>query len=239
VTTIFSLSVDLKFGSGRTLGHMTTPNLPVAPLAQEPRERFNEAYENRTAPWVIGEPQPAIVALEQTGAIRGSVLDAGCGLGEHTILLTGLDYDVLGIDFAPNAVEQARANAAAKGVDARFEVADAMNLGAEPRYDTIVDSALFHVFDDADRARYVASLYTALRTGGLVHVLALSDAGRGFGPQVSEAQIRTAFADGWELEALDTTTYRGVVGEAHAEALGLAVGTRVDEPAWLARARRV
>jgi hypothetical protein len=69
-------------------------------------------------------------------------------------------------------------------------------------------------------------------------VLALSDAGRGFGPQVSELQIRAAFADGWELEALDTTTYQGVVGEPHAVALGLAVGTRVDEPAWLARARR-
>ena len=70
-------------------------------------ERFNDAYESRTAPWVIGEPQPAIVALEQTGRIRGKVLDAGCGLGEHTILLTALDYDVLGVDYAPNAVEQA------------------------------------------------------------------------------------------------------------------------------------
>ena len=79
-------------------------------------------------------------------------------------------------------------------------------------------------------------------------MLALSDAGRGFGPQASEAQIRTAFgadersreehALRWELEALDTTTYRGVVGEAHSEALGLPVGARVDEPAWLARARR-
>jgi SAM-dependent methyltransferase len=227
-----------------------TPDSPVASLAQTPsRERFNETYENRTAPWVIGEPQPAIVGLEQTGVLRGRMLDAGCGLGEHTILLTRLGYDVLGIDYAPSAVEQARANAAAKGVDARFEVADAMNLGAEPGYDTIVDSALFHIFDDADRALYVASLHTALRAGGLLHVLALSDAGRGFGPQVSEAQIRTAFAADerlreehalrWELEALDTTTYRGVVGEAHSEALGLAVGTRVDEPAWLARARRV
>jgi SAM-dependent methyltransferase len=217
---------------------MTTPHSPVAPLAQEARERFNEAYENRTAPWVIGAPQRAIVGLEQTGVLRGRVLDAGCGLGEHTILLTRLGYDVLGIDYAPSAVEQARSNAAAKRVDARFEVADAMNLGAEPAYDTIVDSALFHIFDDADRARYVASLHRALRTGGSLHVLALSDAGRGFGPQVSEAQIRTAFADGWELEALDTTTYQGVVGEPHAVALGLAVGTRVDEPAWLARARR-
>ena len=203
------------------------------------RSLFDGAYESGAAPWVIGEPQPAIVDVERRGFIRGKVLDVGCGAGEHTILLTRLGYDVLGIDFAPHAIELARRNAAAKGVDARFEVADAINLGAEARYDTIVDSALFHIFDDTDRAKYVNSLHTACRPGALVHVLALSDAGRGFGPEVSETVVREAFGDGWQLEALDTTVYRGVVGEAHADALGLPVGTRVDEPAWLARARRI
>jgi SAM-dependent methyltransferase len=201
--------------------------------------RFDDAYKSRTAPWVIGEPQPAIVDLERAGWVRGKVLDVGCGTGEHTILLTRLGYDVLGIDFAPHAVEQARANAAQQRVDARFEVADAMNLGDEPAYDTIVDSALFHIFDDSDRPSYVRSLHTACRPGALVHVLALSDAGRGFGPEVSEAVIREAFGDGWVLEALDTTRYRGVVQEVHADALGLPVGASVGEPAWLARARRV
>ena len=201
--------------------------------------RFDDAYKTRTAPWVIGEPQPAIVDLERTGAIRGKVLDVGCGTGEHTILLTRLGYDVLGIDFAPRAVEHARENATEEGVDARFEVADATNLPDVPAYNTMIDSALFHIFDDTDRPKYVSSLHAACRPGALVHLLALSDAGHGFGPEVSEAVIRAAFGDGWVLEALDTTTYRGVVGEPHSETLGLPVGTRVDEPAWLARVRRV
>jgi hypothetical protein len=67
----------------------------------------------------------------------------------------------------------------------------------------------------------------------------LSDKGRGFGPQVSETVIREGFGDGWVLEALEETTYRGVVQQPHSEALGLPVGTVVDEPAWLARARRL
>ena len=200
---------------------------------------FDDFYRSSTPPWVIGEPQPAIVQLERAGLIRGKVLDVGCGTGEHTIMLTRLGYDVLGVDFAPQAVEQARRNAEAEGVDAPLEVADAMNLGDSPLYDTIVDSALFHIFDDADRPKYVASLHGACLPGGVVHILALSDAGRGFGPEVSEEVIREAFADGWVLEALDTTTYRGVVQEVHAEVLDLPVGTRVDEPAWLARARRM
>ncbi len=200
--------------------------------------RFDDFYKNQTPPWVIGEPQPAIVDLAGEGAFSGRVLDVGCGTGEHTILLTRSGYDVLGIDGAPTAVAQARRNAADQGVDARFEVADALNLGSSPGYDTIIDSALFHIFDDGDRATYVRSLHTATRPGATVYVLALSDAGRGFGPQVSEATIRDAFGAGWEIEELTTTTYRGVVTEPHAQELGLAVGTRVDEPAWLARVRR-
>jgi hypothetical protein len=114
-----------------------------------------------------------------------------------------------------------------------------MNLDSEPGYDTVIDSALFHIFGDAaDRARYVSSLHGAIRPGGMLHLLALSDAGRGFGPVVSEAQVRDAFVDGWELMALDTTTYRGTVGEMHSAALGEPVGTTLDEPAWLARIRR-
>ncbi|MGE2712827.1 class I SAM-dependent methyltransferase [Mycolicibacterium litorale] len=207
------------------------------PETTPPRSLFDDIYAGGAAPWVIGEPQPAIVELERCGAIRGAVLDAGCGAGEHTILLTERGHDVLGIDFSALAVELAQRNAADRGVPARFEVADATRLHGGPRFDTVIDSALFHVFDPADRIRYVESLRSVCRPGAVVHVLALSDAGRGFGPQVSEADIRTAFTDGWVVESLDTTTYRGVVSPAHADALELPVGARVEEPAWLARVR--
>ena len=201
--------------------------------------QFDDSYRTGTPPWVIGEPQQAVVELERAGLIRGKVLDAGCGAGEHTILLTRLGYDVLGIDFAPHAIAHARENAVRHGIDARFEVVDAMDLSDHEPYDTIIDSALFHIFADADRARYVGSLRAACRPGGLVHVLALSDRGRGFGPQVSESAIRDAFGDGWALEGLTETTYAGIVQAGQSEAVGLPVGTRVAELAWLARARRV
>ncbi|MGP4055360.1 class I SAM-dependent methyltransferase [Mycobacterium sp. 4D054] len=201
--------------------------------------RFDEFYKNQTPPWVIGEPQPAVIELERAGLITGRVLDVGCGTGEHTILLTEAGYDVVGMDGAPTAIEQARRNAEARGVNARFAVADALHLPEQPKYDTIIDSALFHIFDDEDRASYVRSLRSATRTGSVVHVLALSDTGRGFGPEVSDNTIRAAFEAGWEIEALDETTYRGMVTEIHAEALGLPIGTVVDEPAWLARVRRL
>ncbi|MGH3671736.1 MAG: class I SAM-dependent methyltransferase, partial [Pseudonocardiaceae bacterium] len=200
---------------------------------------FDQAYLTRTAPWVIGEPQPAVVALEREGWIRGSVLDAGCGTGEHTIQLSRLGYDVLGIDASERAIEQARRNAAEREVAARFAIADALDLGDEPFYDTIVDSALFHIFNAPDRTRYVRSLHRVCRPGARVHLLALSDTGPGFGPQISDTVVREAFGPGWIVEDLRSSRYRGVVGESHAAALGRSVGDLVDLPAWLARVRRV
>lgn len=201
---------------------------------------FDEAYTSRSAPWVIGEPQPAIVALERAGWIRGHVLDPGCGTGEHTIHLAALGYDIRGVDSSEQAIEQARANAAARNVTARLEVADALELGDDPSYDTVIDSALFHIFDLPDRERYVRSLHRACRPDALVHVLALSDAGPGFGPQISDTVIRDAFADGWALADLRASQYRGVIlSNEHASALGRPIGDLVDLPAWLARIRRI
>ncbi|WP_036501213.1 MULTISPECIES: class I SAM-dependent methyltransferase [Nocardia] len=213
-------------------------------------EFWNTVYDDDTAPWVIGEPQPAIVEVEREGLIRGRVLDVGTGAGEHTIALTALGYDVLGIDLSPSAVEYARRNAAAKGVPAaRFRVADAVRLGTDAAaaelgvFDTIVDSALFHIFreDPGTRADYVRSLHTLCAPGGLVHVLALSDADPGFGPRISDRLLRESFGAGWELEDLRPASYRGRVTPVVADqvaGLNVAEDGTVDTAAWLARIRR-
>jgi len=48
--------------------------------------------------------------------------------------------------------------ARSRGLHATFLVWDALDLGSpEARFDTVLDSGLFHVFDDADRERFVES----------------------------------------------------------------------------------
>lgn len=197
---------------------------------------FDTAYQSdearsEAAPWEIGGPQPVVVALGQDGLIQGAVLDAGCGTGENTIHLVRLGHDVLGVDASEHAIDQARAKAAEAGVPARFEVADALDLGAEPKYDTIVDTALLHIFEDAERAAYVRSLHRVCRPDAVVHVLALSDEGPDSGtPVISRAALVEAFGgDGWDIEEVRESEYRIVVDEE---------GVLDDLPAWLARVRR-
>ena len=203
-----------------------------------PLSTFEEAYSTRSAPWVIGEPQPAIVALEQKGLIGGKVLDVGCGTGENALHLAARGHDVTGCDFSPRAIEVARANAAEQGATVRFEQADVLELEPEPRFDTVVDSALFHLLDAADRVRYAERLHGACRAGAVVHVLALSDVEPGFGPVVNRDDFAAAFGAGWSVEDVRPSRYRGFVDAEQSDRLMLPDGSSADMVALLARVRR-
>jgi SAM-dependent methyltransferase len=166
--------------------------------------------EGGQAPWDIGRPQAAFLRLASDGLLTGRVLDAGCGTGEHTLLAASAGADALGIDVSPLAIERAREKAATRGIKARFEVADALNLAdLGLTYDTIIDSGLFHVFDDVDRARYVESLASVLRPGGTCYLMCFSDRQPGtIGPRrVSEDELRAAFGAGWTVRSIVADTF--------------------------------
>jgi SAM-dependent methyltransferase len=176
----------------------------VQPTSHEQRagESWDASYAAGTAPWDIGQPQPAIVRLAAQGAFSGPVLDAGCGTGENALHVASLGLDVLGVDVAPTALEIAREKAAARGIDADFQACDALHLNRLGRtFATVLDCGLFHTFDADERQAYVASLVSVTR--GTLHVLCFRDAGgdtRGPHP-VSEAELRAAFAD-WRIVSI-------------------------------------
>jgi cyclopropane fatty-acyl-phospholipid synthase-like methyltransferase len=163
------------------------------------------------APWDIGRPQPVFVRLAEGGRLTGRVLDAGCGTGEQVLLAAAHGAaEALGIDVSSTAIERARAKAAERGLSARFEVGDALSLGERgSQFDTVIDSGLFHVFNDEDRARYVASLATALGPGGHLYLACFSDRQPGdIGPRrVSQDELRAAFSDGWAIESITAESF--------------------------------
>src|SRR5215468_8716410 len=171
-----------------------------------PAARWDSAYEaGSRPPWDIGRPQPAFVRLADDGLLSGRVLDAGCGSGEHALLAAARGADVVGVDISPRAIEQARRKADERRLAVRFEVADALSLGELGlTFDTVIDSGLFHVFDDADRARYVTSLAGVLAPGGTCYLMCFSAHQPGTtGPRrVRREELRTAFSDGWDITAI-------------------------------------
>jgi SAM-dependent methyltransferase len=180
-------------------------------MTEQADPEWDASYTGDTpAPWDIGRPQPALVRLADEGRLTGRLLDAGCGTGENALLAAGRGADVTGIDVAPTAIARARAKAAARGLAARFEVADALDLGRLGlTADIVIDSGVFHVFGDDDRARYVASLAGVLRPAGVCYLMCFSDRQPGaWGPRrVRADELRAAFSDGWAVESITADTF--------------------------------
>ncbi|HET9649680.1 MAG TPA: class I SAM-dependent methyltransferase [Microlunatus sp.] len=198
------------------------------------RDRFDAAYDG-TPPWDIGRPQPVFQTLADSGSLRGRVLDAGCGTGEHTLLAAANGLDATGVDSSPKAIALARKKAAARQLPVRFLLVDALALdGLNERFHTVLDSGLFHVFDDAQRPRYVAALHAVLVPGGSLFLMCFSERQPGtIGPRrVTRAEIEASFADGWKIDSIEPAQF--ALTEQFAPTFG---GAAAD--AWLATITRL
>lgn len=173
-----------------------------------PWARPDDMYAS-TPPWDIGRPQPAFLALADAGAIRGRVLDVGCGTGEHVLMCAARGLDATGVDLASRALRAAEDKARRRGLAARFLHHDARRLSdLGELFDTVLDCGLFHIFDDEDRTAFAGSLGTAVRPGGRYFMLCFSDRQPGDqGPRrVSRDEITSTFAQGWRVDSIEPAT---------------------------------
>jgi cyclopropane fatty-acyl-phospholipid synthase-like methyltransferase len=178
---------------------------------------FDAAYRG-TPPWEIGRPQKEFVELVRRGEITGSVLDIGCGTGEHALFFAGEGHDVWGVDTTPLAIQRAKEKAAGRGLRVNFCVLDARDLSKLNRkFDTATDSGFFHTLSDEDRPVFVDNLAAALSPAGKYFMLCFSDREPGgYGPRrITKREIQESYRDGWSINYI-----RPAVFEARTRAEG-------------------
>lgn len=214
---------------------------------------FEQAYRGESGqlgagtrpPWSIGEPQPELAALIEQGRFHGDVLDAGCGEGAISLALAERGHTTVGLDASPTAIKLATAEAQRRGAtNAAFAVADISDFASYPagsagRFDTIVDSTLFHSMPVELREGYQRSIVRAAAPGASYFVLVFDKAAVPEGPvnAVTEDELREVVSKYWVIDDIHPAR---IHAQLPADAPGMPGFEARDEPggrksvgAWL------
>lgn len=175
---------------------------------------WDSAYQEKDEfqgppPWNIGEPQPELAALIADGKVSGTVLDAGCGYAELSLALAAQGYTVVGVELTPTAVAAATTAAQERGLTNATFVQDDITkfTGFDNRFDTILDSTLFHSIPVEGRDGYQQSVYRAAAPGASYYILVFA---KGAFPAeldrkpnaVDEDELRAAVGKYWQIDEI-------------------------------------
>ncbi|MCV7253772.1 class I SAM-dependent methyltransferase [Mycobacterium hackensackense] len=160
-------------------------------------------------PWNIGEPQPELAALIAAGKVRSDVLDAGCGHAELSLSLAAQGYTTVGLDISPTAIAAANRAAQERNLStAAFAQADITSFtGYDGRFNTVIDSTLFHSLPVEGRDGYLQAVHRASAPGASYFVLVFA---KGAFPaeleqkphEVTEDELRAAVSKYWTVDEI-------------------------------------
>jgi SAM-dependent methyltransferase len=165
---------------------------------------FRVFYRLGFVPW-DGHPLAKSLRdlIEGDGALpAGKALDLGCGTGDNAIYLAEHGWQVTGADFVANAVDKARAKAAAKKVDVTFARADVTRLSSEgvgSDFDLIVDNGCLHGMSPEDRLAYVREVTAVAAPQGRLLLVEFIPGGSFGVPGIDPAEVERRFAADWTL----------------------------------------
>lgn len=166
------------------------------------RLHFAWRYWRGNVPWDSGVVPPEITAwIAAHPSQAGRALDLGCGTGTTAIYLAQQGWNVVGVDFVPAAIAQARDKAEQAGVAARtdFHTADVTRLDGliapTPPFDLVIDVGCLHGIVPEGRAAYANNVTRLTRPGAAYLLYAFEPYTRDNGQRrgISADEIRELF----------------------------------------------
>ncbi|MGC1816119.1 MAG: class I SAM-dependent methyltransferase [Casimicrobiaceae bacterium] len=186
-----------------------------------PRATWNERYA--TPDYLFGEEPNAFLRKQARWLRPGSrVLCVADGEGRNSVWLAEQGFEVIAFDFAPNAVEKARALAKRRGVSVDHQVNDIESWPwATSRYDAI--AAIFIQFLPPDRREAaIAAMKASVVPGGAFLLEGYRpeqvDYGTGGPPRrehmYTREWVEKQFAD-WDIRVLEAYDAEVCEGRGH------------------------
>lgn len=132
---------------------------------------WEQRYRIGDTPWEKGGPSPPLLEwLGRHGAMHGDVLVPGCGSGQDVRAIAGASpaTEVVGLDVAPSAIDQARRFSLA-GKET-YQLADIFNLPVElrNRFTWVFEHTCFCAIEPRQRPDYVRGVFQALQPEGVL-----------------------------------------------------------------------
>jgi len=125
-------------------------------------ERIYKNTPPENIPWNNENPPEELFNLIHSGIVKPcKTIDLGCGLGNYTIYLARLGFDITGVDNAPTAIRIAINRAQQMEVPCRFLVANLLGNLNEFRetFEFAYDWEVLHHIYPKDRERYIKNVY--------------------------------------------------------------------------------
>jgi SAM-dependent methyltransferase len=129
-------------------------------------DRFASVYD-------VIYTDPAFLGVQEAFLARslsysGRVLDAGCGTGQHLILLHRLGLEPVGLDLSRAMLTMSRARCAGTGLVPSLVLGDIRALPFAAEFNSLIclESPLAYLIDDADLRAALSSFHTVLHPGG-------------------------------------------------------------------------
>lgn len=133
---------------------------------------WQERFETQTTAWDRGGPSPQLVAWLDSGELQPCrIAVPGCGRGWEVIELARRGFEVVGLDYTPAAVEEARANCAQHGVTAEIVQADVLSHVPAKLFDAIYEQTCLCAIHPEHWVLYATQLGAWLRPQGSLFAL--------------------------------------------------------------------
>jgi hypothetical protein len=134
------------------------------------KDFWNHRYLEKNTGWDLGQVAPAFIHFVESGKLASysSILVPGAGRGWEAIYLARQGFDVTCVDFAPEAIVQAKELSLREGAKVRYLEADIFDLTADKAgvFDYLLEQTCFCAIDPERRADYVKMAVRMIRPGG-------------------------------------------------------------------------
>lgn len=141
-------------------------------MAGPTSEFWQERFEKKETGWDRGGPSPQLLDWLDSGLLQPCrIVVPGCGRGWEVVELARSGFDVVGLDYTPAAVEQARARCEQEGVKAEIVQADVLSYTPLQPFDAVYEQTCMCALHPEHWVSYARQLASWVRPGGSLFAL--------------------------------------------------------------------